>query len=463
MFGDDYFDIFSGASFGHTERECKKDEEARKAYEKASNVDVLKQKEIWDERAKGYWGEYKVFSILFKELDFPNKMLVNVQIPADNGKTTEIDLILIAPSGIYVFEVKHFSGSVYGGYDSATWTEYYKTRDSITFENPLKQNEYHVSQLKRMFPDVTLYSYVVFSNSDANIKVGGRYPGDLTVTRIEDLQDKIRADFASREEIYSPAVIESFFKTLEKYSPMETNKDEYMTNDQEILPFSGFAEAMLNDLEEAKKTNRKAVEYEYQSRFDELKREKAEVQKLKKQCEESVKAAEKERDEALKSLAEFRKNFEVVTPYQSGYGIINRDCFSAEVEFEKSDSFEHTTNMYFTFHNTSKELWFNAKDAWFIVGKKNGNSQKYIIGEQISSYFLYSHFGPQGITKRMGIRLFNVFEEEIKFIKLCNVLVATNQLSRTNIAPDIEFEIHTAPGVESVYNTSKTCAEERKE
>ena len=285
MFEDDFLsNFFSKIKTGFEDAISKDPDKVREAYESASGVNLKKQRDTWDERAKGYWGEYKVFSVLFKELGFPNKILLNVQIPAENGKTTEIDLILLAPSGIYVFEVKYFSGTVYGGYDSSTWTEYYKTRDSITFENPLKQNAYHLSQLKKLFPEAVLYSYVVFSNPDANIKVGGRYPGDQTVTELEDLEEKLRSDIASRDAVYSAEQIEAFFKTLSKYSPMETNQDEFVKKGQESLPFSSFAEAMLQDLEETKRKNRKEIENEYKKRVEELNKEKAKLQKFEKQC-----------------------------------------------------------------------------------------------------------------------------------------------------------------------------------
>lgn len=62
------------------------DPKVKRAYKDASRVDIDEQLRKCDERAKGYWGEFKVFTILYKELDFPNKMLVNLQIPSDNGK-----------------------------------------------------------------------------------------------------------------------------------------------------------------------------------------------------------------------------------------------------------------------------------------------------------------------------------------------------------------------------------------
>ena len=446
---DDLFAQFSYNPYGEKEFQ---NEETKKAYKEASGVDIDSERKIGDERAKGYVGEYKVFSTLFTELDFPNKILVNVQIPTADGRKTEIDLVLISLTGIYVFEVKHYRGAVYGRYDSPTWTSYYKSRDSVTFDNPLKQNEYHLSQLRKLFPKAVFYSYVVFTNSDAKIRVAGQYPGNLTVTRISDLLEKIRGDFAAREAIYTPEQIEGFFRRLRKYSPLETNAKEYFNKDNENLPFSSFSDAMLRDLEDAKRISRKAAEYELQRRTEMLNKEKEEVQSLGNRYRGMIQAAETERDAAVRDLEEFKRNFVNVTPFMSDYGVINRDCFSADVEFEKSDSFEHTTNMYFTFHNKSTDLWINIKDGWFIVGLKNGKVQQYALRPHIRDNFdMESVISNKKSSKRWKMRIFKAYPEEINFIKLCHVRVSDESWLRNDVAPGVEFEIYAAPGVETIY------------
>lgn len=38
---------------------------------------------------------------------------MNLNIPIEDGKTTEIDLLMIHETGIYVFEIKHYKGTIY--------------------------------------------------------------------------------------------------------------------------------------------------------------------------------------------------------------------------------------------------------------------------------------------------------------------------------------------------------------
>ena len=62
---------------------------------------------------RGNYGEFLTFSYLEK-LDGYHKLLTNLYIPKQDGSTTEIDLIMISETGIYVFESKNYSGWIFG-------------------------------------------------------------------------------------------------------------------------------------------------------------------------------------------------------------------------------------------------------------------------------------------------------------------------------------------------------------
>lgn len=86
----------------------------KETYKQLTGVDIEKQKYLWDERGKGYYGEFLVFCELYKYIAGKCKLLMNLQIPVDSQKTTEIDLIMIHETGLYVFEIKHYKGTIYG-------------------------------------------------------------------------------------------------------------------------------------------------------------------------------------------------------------------------------------------------------------------------------------------------------------------------------------------------------------
>ena len=139
-------------------------------YSNLTSVDIEKQKQIWDERGKGYYGEYLLLTELYQRVKGQCKILMNLNVPTGNGKTTEIDLLMIHETGLYVFEAKHYKGTIYGSYEDAKWTQYFRTQENSHFPSPIRQNEYHIEALKRLFPGTPIKSFVVFTNDETNIK-----------------------------------------------------------------------------------------------------------------------------------------------------------------------------------------------------------------------------------------------------------------------------------------------------
>ena len=57
------------------------------------------------------------------------RILRNVYIPKRNGEFSEIDVLLLHETGVYVFESKNLSGSIYGDADKPHWLRYRKNRE----------------------------------------------------------------------------------------------------------------------------------------------------------------------------------------------------------------------------------------------------------------------------------------------------------------------------------------------
>ena len=89
-------------------------DDTKNVYKSLTNVDIDVQRRIWDERGRGYYGEYLLFSKLYQFLPGNGKILMNLNIPISADKTTEIDLLLIHETGLYGFEIKHYKGTIYG-------------------------------------------------------------------------------------------------------------------------------------------------------------------------------------------------------------------------------------------------------------------------------------------------------------------------------------------------------------
>jgi len=172
---------------------------------------------------------------------------MNLNIPIEKDKTTEIDLILIHETGIYVFEIKHYKGTIYGNNTGTIWTQYFRTSKNNTFKNPILQNEYHINALKKIFTDIPIKSIVVFTNPNCNLKVRDSNP-NVSVCTIYNLNKTLEQWFQNLENKFSIEEIDKIFDKLSKYSQMQ----EVILYDGKKESFISWLEPALQKLEEEK-------------------------------------------------------------------------------------------------------------------------------------------------------------------------------------------------------------------
>lgn len=137
-------------------------------YAQATNTPLI---QVWNDTGKR--GEYLLFQIADKSFDGEKHWLFNVYIPTSNGKTTEVDAILLHSSGIYVFESKNYGGWIYGSENQEYWTQCFKSSryaptQKYKFYNPLKQNQLHINSyvayLQQDPNEIPIHSIIVFGN-----------------------------------------------------------------------------------------------------------------------------------------------------------------------------------------------------------------------------------------------------------------------------------------------------------
>lgn len=118
---------------------------------------------------KGIKGEFLIWKYLQKFTGY-KKFLFNCYIPKDNNETTELDVILLHESGVYVFESKNYSGWIFGNETQQYWTQTLRKGKGKTqknhFHNPIIQNKVHLKWLGKYLGIKTeeFYSYIVFSD-----------------------------------------------------------------------------------------------------------------------------------------------------------------------------------------------------------------------------------------------------------------------------------------------------------
>jgi len=114
-------------------------------------------------KGKGMLGEWRVRAVIGKtragERYVINDIIINV-----DGKTAQIDHIVINKNGVYVIETKNYSGRIYGSDDRKYWTQTLAGgRVKNSFYSPVRQNLVHVAKLRELLGErVFLTPVVVF-------------------------------------------------------------------------------------------------------------------------------------------------------------------------------------------------------------------------------------------------------------------------------------------------------------
>ncbi|MCR5649676.1 MAG: NERD domain-containing protein [Lachnospiraceae bacterium] len=168
----------------------------------------------------GCWGEYQVYLTLKHLESIGVRFLFNCYLPAQDGKTSEVDVIMIHTSGIFVIESKNYSGWIFGSEDRQQWTQTLpsgRMAHKEHFYNPVMQNRTHIKWLRKQIEEhIPIHSIIVFSDDcelkditihSSNIKVINRYK---LLSTIIDLS-------AKTEDKLTPEKIEDIYFVLLKF------------------------------------------------------------------------------------------------------------------------------------------------------------------------------------------------------------------------------------------------------
>lgn len=111
---------------------------------------------------RGIVGEYRVRLAIGRSK--PEKQYVlNDYTVSVEGRSSQIDHIVIRENGIFVIETKNYSGRIYGTETQDEWVQtlhYGRVKNKL--RNPLKQNATHIYRLKKLLPGRRFFSVVVF-------------------------------------------------------------------------------------------------------------------------------------------------------------------------------------------------------------------------------------------------------------------------------------------------------------
>lgn len=115
---------------------------------------------------RGEWSERRVVLNLLKGGINPKAIFHDLYIQKPNGEYTQVDVAVATKAGIIVFEVKDYSGWIFGNEHQRYWTQLLAYgKEKHRFYNPVMQNSGHIQAIRQCLPQnpgIPIYSVIVF-------------------------------------------------------------------------------------------------------------------------------------------------------------------------------------------------------------------------------------------------------------------------------------------------------------
>lgn len=176
---------------------------------------------------KGLNGEYSLYQYLQSFESIGCKFLFNLYVPRDNGKTSEIDVIMFHPKGLFVIESKNYSGWIFGNESNKQWTQTLpvgrRRSHKEHFYNPIMQNATHIRAIRKHIDDtIPIYSVIAFSDNctlkDVTVK------SNVIVTYYGELKKEIKLKLSEiNNYTITPELMDETYNKLSQYA----NVDDY--------------------------------------------------------------------------------------------------------------------------------------------------------------------------------------------------------------------------------------------
>lgn len=160
---------------------------------------------------RGEWSERRTILKLLKMGIDPRAIFHDCYIQKSNGTYTQIDLVVATSQGLVAFEIKDYSGWIFGHYRQKYWTQVLAYgKEKHRFYNPIMQNNGHIQAIRDnliLNPDIPIYSVIVFFGnctlkdvticSDNDFII---YPGEIKRT-VRKIMSRPLANFGDKYEI----------------------------------------------------------------------------------------------------------------------------------------------------------------------------------------------------------------------------------------------------------------------
>lgn len=210
---------------------------------------------------RGEWSERRVVLRLLKMGINPKAIFHDLYIQKPNGEYTQVDVAVATKAGIIVFEVKDYSGWIFGNEHQKYWTQLLAYgKEKHRFYNPVMQNSGHIQAIRQCLqqnPDTPIYSVIVFFGSsefkDVTCNANNTfiiYPRSIQQV-VSEILMQLNANFGNKYEIMNlftkavqngnnPMIVSSQINSAAYYG-RNTPQSTYTISFGNLFRFGGFS------------------------------------------------------------------------------------------------------------------------------------------------------------------------------------------------------------------------------
>lgn len=159
----------------------------------------------------GTYLEYKVFEILYR---YEGKVLADLYVDKGDNTNTEIDVVFVHNTGIYVIECKDIRAmEIIGDEQEMQWNCIYSNQYRRKMYNPLKQNLSHIVALKNV--------------------LGSKYPHDCYTSIVVMNCNNVKSRYNSNFDNYYQKIVTP--KKLKNYIDLLIKDKSRVFSDEQVI------------------------------------------------------------------------------------------------------------------------------------------------------------------------------------------------------------------------------------
>jgi hypothetical protein len=140
------------------------------------------------------------------------------------GKKSEMDAVIVGPTGVFIVETKNLNGTIYGSFQDHDWTQYKVGRGGTpyqkSFYSPVKQVNTQVYRLANFLKEqghrAHVYPIVYFANMDTTVEVTGQDDKTALFASSDDGADRLLRYVLQQPQALSPAICDRIVSTIER-------------------------------------------------------------------------------------------------------------------------------------------------------------------------------------------------------------------------------------------------------